>query len=167
MKKLENKFTEVLEESKESIFRVCSVYSNNHDDAKDLFQEVLLNIWKSLPSFKDNSNISTWVYRISLNICLRAKTKDNKKNELIQNIDGVILQNFEESFDSENSNKISSLYKCLKKLDKSDKSIILLYLEDLPYKDISEITGLSENHIAVKMKRIKSKLFTCINKQEL
>jgi RNA polymerase sigma factor (sigma-70 family) len=154
-------FLNALEENKDSLFRLCLAYSSNNEDAKDLFQDILLNIWKSLPGFKENSKISTWMYRIALNICLRASHKRTKKLKLFKNIKYVDIENLEVKMDDDNSSRLTMLYNCIKKLNDSDKSIVMLFLEDMSYKEISKVTGLSDNHIAVKMKRIRAKLFKC------
>lgn len=160
---MEEHFINILDENKETIYKICNFYAANHEDAKDIYQEVLLNIWKSLPQFNHKSSISTWVYRITLNICLRAKYKHDKKNKNIIHLDSVKLENFENSESSANNEGlIKQLYACIRKLNDPEKSIVLLYLEDLSYKEIAEICGISENLVAVKIKRIKSKLFTCI-----
>lgn len=158
-------FINALEENQEKLFRICSIYSENHEDAKDLFQEVLVHVWRSMASFKGNSSRNTWMFRIALNVCLRFKTKHTKNQNRFIRLDSMTIANFgsEERNGGENE-KLISLRKCVKKLNEGDKAIIALYLEELAYKEISSILGLSENNIAVKVKRIKSKLLNCINK---
>ena len=163
-KNQEELFLTVFERNKNRIYRICNSYSNSHENARDLFQDVLLNIWKSLSSFKNNASIDTWIFRITLNVCLRVKSKQEKQQKLFKPIESVELENFQEYIDNSKDNeKLKALYDCIRQLDKSDRSLILLYLEDIPYKSISEITGLSENHVAVKVKRIKNKLSSCLN----
>lgn len=164
-KELEDLFLNVLKQNQQKLFRICSVYSKNSENSKDLLQEVFINIWKSLPSFQSKSSVETWVYRITLNTCLRFRSNHIKKRERFvsfkhQNI--VSIETHDE--DSEQKEKLVQLRKCIGQLNKGDKAIITLYLEKLPYKDIADVTGLSENHIAVKIKRIKKKLLNCINK---
>ncbi len=162
-KSLENIFLNAFETNKNRIFRICTSYSANNEDAKDLFQEVLLHLWKSLPSFKNESSIDTWVYRITINVCLRAKQFADKKQKHIIKIDGLKLENVGETTNSnEKEKQFLKLSECIKKLEGVEKSIILLYLEDSSYKEISHVLGLTENHVAVKIKRIKNKLLTCL-----
>lgn len=162
-KDLETVFTTTVEANKDRMFRICRSYSVDADDAKDLFQEVLLNLWKSLPSFKHQSNIDTWVYRITINVCLRTKQFVDKKQKHLVRLEGINFENVEDTTaPSENEKLFQKLSECIKKLEGIDKSIILLHLEDLPYKEIAHIFGLSENHVAVKIKRIKNKLLTCL-----
>ena len=164
-KELEHLFLKVLEQNQQKLFRICSVYSKNSEDTKDLFQDVLINIWKSLPSFESKSTIETWVYRITLNTCLRFRSNHIKKQErfvFMENMNNVNTQIEVEN--KEQKEKLIQLRNCISTLNKGDKAIITLYLERLPYKEISNITGLTENNIAVKIKRIKKKLLNCINK---
>lgn len=164
-KKLENLFLNALEQNQQKLFRICSVYSKNSEDTKDLLQEVLINIWKSMPSFESKSTIETWVYRITLNTCLRFRSNQIKKQKRFVSMDNRINSSTQqEAENEEQKEKLIQLRNCINILNKGDKAIITLHLEQLPYKEISSITGLSENNIAVKIKRIKKKLLTCINK---
>ncbi len=164
-KELETIFLKALEQNQEKLFRICSIYSKDDEDAKDLFQEVLVHIWRSMSTFKANSNIGTWMFRIALNVCLRFKSKHTKNQNRFIRLDSVTLTNIGSVENSEVENeKLNSLRKCLKELNEADKAIVALYLEGIAYKEISIILGLSENHVAVKIKRIKSKLLNCVNK---
>ena len=157
-------FLSALKENQDKLYRICSIYSNGNEDSKDLFQEVLVNIWKSMSSFKGNSSVGTWMFRIALNVCLRFKSKYTKNQNRFIRLDSMTIFNIGSEVEDENSDeKLIALRKCIKKLNDGDKAIVALYLEGLAYREISDILGLSENHIAVKIKRIKSKLFNCIN----
>lgn len=161
---LENTFLAALEQNQQRLLRVCSVYAENADDKKDLFQESLINIWQSMSSFKEESSISTWMFRITLNVCLRLQTKEVQKKERFRKLDSITIENLSaEEVDHEEHERVIKLRNCIKKLNDADKAVTTLYLEELSYKEISNITGLSENAIAVKIKRIKMKLLTCIN----
>ena len=162
-KVIENIFLQTLESNKDKIFRICRSYATDADDANDLFQEALLNIWKSLPSFNNQSNIDTWVFRITINVCLRAKHFSDKKQKHFVKLDSISYENIRETNNSnENEEKFLKLSKCIGKLEGAEKTIILLYLEDLPYKEIASVIGWTENHVAVKIKRIKNKLLICL-----
>ena len=161
---LENTFLKGLEQNQQKLLRVCSVYARDVEDKKDVFQEVLINIWKSMPLFEEKSSISTWMFRITLNVCLRQHTKQTKNRERFQKLDSITIENIsEEEPNHEEQERLIKLRRCIKKLNDTDKAVTTLYLEELSYKEISDITGLTENNVAVKIKRIKMKLLTCIN----
>jgi RNA polymerase sigma factor (sigma-70 family) len=163
-KELENTFLAGLALNKEKLFRLCSAYAHDNEAAGDLFQEVLINIWQAIPTFSGKSSLGTWMFRITLNICLRLQATQTRRKSLFVNIEKSGLENIgmaEE--DDERSEQLARLRKCIRLLNEADRSIIALYLEELPYKEISEITGITENTIAVKVKRIKNKLFNCMN----
>jgi RNA polymerase sigma factor (sigma-70 family) len=160
----ESAFVKALEQNQQKLLRICSVYAENLDDKKDLFQEALINIWQSLPSFQAKSSLSTWMFRITLNVCMRLQTKQAKEKDRLRRLDSITFENIrvEETHDEEYE-KLIKLRNCIKKLNDADKAITTLFLEELSYKEISEITGLTENNVAVKLKRIKMKLLKCIN----
>lgn len=160
-KKLEDLFLDCIERNKDKLYRICRSYSSDEEDAKDLYQEVLLNIWKSLPTFKGNSKVDTWTFRIGLNVCLRSRHYSLKAEKQFISIESVKYHNLPSPVEDNRTEELAKLQACVKKLPAPDKSLILLYLEDLPYKEISAVTGISENHVAVKVKRIKEKLLTC------
>lgn len=120
-----------------------------------------------MPSFKGNSNIGTWMYKITLNVCLRLKTKEIKKQKKPLRMDSRAINIYKteitEDGQNEQREQFGQLRSCIKKLNEADRAVIALYLEELPYKEISSITGIVENTIAVKIKRIKKKLLNCTN----
>ncbi len=155
-------FEQLLQENTSKIYRICRVYAADPIEPQDLFQEVIFQIWKSLPNFKGKSSIDTWVYRIALNVCLRAKIKLDKSNQKTARFDAIHFTPVTEAVDPFEEEKFAYLKECIATLNESDTSLIVLYLDELSYKEIAEITGLTENNIAVKMKRIRKKLFECI-----
>ena len=155
-------FNQVLEKNKHKIFRICNIYAVNPIEPQDLFQEVIFQIWKSLESFKEKSSIDTWVYKVTLNVCLRSKLKLEKNNHKTDRFESINFTPIEKEIDASEQEKYTYLKECITTLNKIDTSLIILYLEDLSYKEIAVITGLSENHIAVKMKRIRKKLYECM-----
>ena len=155
-------FEQVLEENKEKIYRICRIYAIRPLEPQDLFQEVVFQIWKSLATFKAKSNINTWIYRIALNVCLRAKMKSDKNKNKTVRLESIQFALAEKPIDQDQQEKYKILQQCISSLNEADQSLIILYLEEMPYREIAQITGLTENHIAVKMKRIRKKLFDCI-----
>ncbi|MFD0799569.1 RNA polymerase sigma factor [Maribacter chungangensis] len=160
----ETLFLTALEQHQEKLFRICSIYAKDDDDAKDLFQEILVHVWKAMGTFKGDAAISTWMYRIALNVCLRFKSKHTKNQHRFIRLDSIVIANYDSvDYREDKNEKLHKLRICVKTLNEADKAIVALYLEGLAYREISTILGLSENHIAVKVKRIKSKLLNCIN----
>jgi len=160
--KLKINFEQILEENKHKIFRICRIYATSPIEPQDLFQEVVFQIWNSLDSFKGKSSIDTWVYRITINVCLRSKMRLEKSNSQTDRFEAIHFTPIEKEIDVHEQEKFKFLKQCIDTLNESDTSLIVLYLDDLAYKKIALITGLSENHIAVRMKRIRKKLFECI-----
>jgi RNA polymerase sigma factor (sigma-70 family) len=160
---LKNTFLTAVEQNQHKLLRVCSVYAEDDEDKKDLFQESLIQIWQAMPSFKGKSSVSTWMFRITLNVCLRVQSKQKKKKERFRTLDSVNIEHLrDDEVNHEEQERLVKLRNCIKKLNDADKAVITLYLEELPYSEISSITGLSENTIAVKLKRIRGKLLNCI-----
>lgn len=158
----EKGFEKLLEDNKYNIYRICRIYAIPPIEAQDLFQEVVFQIWKSLPNFKEKSKISTWIYKIALHVCTRSKNQLQKGHSQTVRLDSVEFKTSVVIPDTDQNEKYRALYTCISGLEEKDESLMVLYLEDLPYKKIAEITGMTENLIAVKMKRIRKKLLKCI-----
>lgn len=159
--KKEERFIQLINQNQHRIQKLCAMYTTSGEDRKDLEQEVIMNIWKSFSNFRGEAQIETWLYRIILNVCLK-HTYAKAKNRNTISLDNL---EFEPSNNtSKSEEEYQDLQHCIQALEFSDKTIIILFLEELPYKSIGEIVGISENHVAVKIKRIKKKLFKCLSK---
>ena len=143
------------------IIKMCRAYTNNQEDFEDYYQEVCLQIWKSKDNFKEQSEWSTWIYRLSLNVCLTL-LKKNKKGVQYFASDTLPDELIEDShvFADESLNE---LYDAIKKLSEIDRGVIMLYLEDKSYQEIADITGTNANNIGVRIKRIKERLKKILN----
>jgi RNA polymerase sigma factor (sigma-70 family) len=135
------------------LHKICRTYKRDPDDRDDLFQEIVYNAWKSYPRFEGRSKFSTWLYRVALNTALYQNRKDRFFGKTV---DLEVIQHHVAAETKDDNTDL--LWLAINKLDELEKSIVVLYLEELPYKEISEITGLTENNIAVKLTRIKSKM---------
>ena len=155
-------FEDIIETNKGSIYRICRIYAVAPMEPEDLFQEVVYQIWKSFPSYNGGAQISTWIYRIALNVGIRYKLKLDKHNAKTTRLSAITISPAAEAVDEDQEERFAALRACIQTLKEGDQSILILHLEGLAYKEISEITGLSDNHIAVKMKRIRKALFDCI-----
>jgi RNA polymerase sigma-70 factor (ECF subfamily) len=162
-KQEEGVFNQILEDNKTSIYRICRIYAVSPVEPQDLFQDVIFQIWRSYSTFKGKSNISTWIYKIALNVCNRSKMQFESLNNKTTRLESIQFKLSETISDEIEDKKFKALGECISLLNAVDGSIVILHLDELPYKEIAEITGLTENHIAVKMKRIKKILLECIS----
>jgi RNA polymerase sigma-70 factor (ECF subfamily) len=158
---MNTEFIDILNNHRGLIFKVCNIYCADREDRKDLFQEIVLQIWKSLGSFRNESALSTWMYRIALNTAI-THLKKQKRSVSPLSIEGIEIPDINDSDEKEESMK--QLFAAIEQLNKIDKSIVLLYLEEKSYDEISDITGLSKTNVGVKLNRIKAKLSTVLTK---
>ena len=139
------------------IIKICRAYTDSQEDFEDYYQEVCLQIWRSKDKFRGDSKWSTWIYRLSLNICLTLIKKKKKTRQYFNN--DAVNQYEEGEENSAFSNKnLNFLYEAIKRLSEIDRAIILLYLEEKPNKEIAEIIGTTPNNIGVRVNRIKERL---------
>jgi RNA polymerase sigma-70 factor (ECF subfamily) len=161
--KFDREFEDILEKNKLKIFRICKIYAVSPIEPQDLFQEVILQIWTSLSKYQGKASIDTWVYKIALNVCMRSKMKLDVNNKNTERFESIHFHPSEKSIDHSEDEIFKYLHECISTLNELDASLMVLYLDGLAYKKVAIITGLTENHIAVKMKRIRKTLMDCIN----
>lgn len=162
---MEKEFLQIITENQGIIHKVCSIYCDLDEDRRDLFQEILAQLWKSYPSFRNESKFSTWMYRVALNTAITSFKKDKRQPEK-SGVSYESLQLAEDIYDSREEELIKMLNKAVSHLSGIEKSIILLFLEDKKYEEIAEITGITQNYVRVKMNRIKKKLKLLMNTEE-
>jgi len=149
MENVEQEFLSVIREYERVIYKVCYLYTTPNATLNDLYQEVVLNIWKAFPKFRRECKISTWIYRIALNTCISFIRKEKNIPEIV-----TLTQEADRSEeDDETQTMLQQLYRMINRLGQLEKSIILLYLEEKSYEDISEITGLTVTNVATKLNR--------------
>ena len=150
----EQEFANIVREHKSTIYTVCYMFSKNQDEVDDLFQEVLLNLWRGIELFKGESKLATWIYRISLNTCISAdrKKKKHATETLSQQADIYAAT------DEAETRQIQMLHKRVHRLRPFDRAIVLLWLEGLPYDEIGAITGISAKNVSVRLVRIREEL---------
>ena len=146
------KFEDIYQEYWQKIFRLCMGYVNDYALAQDLAQETFIIVWQQLPNFRNEANISTWVFRIASNNCLRQIEKQKRFQKV--EMPKQLMEENTESIEP----KIQFLYKCISELNEIDRIIISLELENIKQSVIATIVGLSEANIRVKIHRIKEKL---------
>lgn len=145
------------------LYKVSRMYFDKLEDQQDLFQEIILQLWKSLDSFKGNSEFSSWMYRVALNTAIVFFKKEKRKQDIFTIIKNEPIDN--EVFDSEKDQQLVHFYKAVKQLTKIEKAIIILLIEGYSGKKIAENLGLSEVNVRVKIKRTKNKLQEIIKTQ--
>ena len=149
-------FLSLIEQNKGAIIKVSSLYTRRKEEKDDLFQEIIIQLWKAWPNFKGQSKVSTWLYRIALNTAISGLRK--KKTSVIY-IDGQDLPHIADSDDhKEKEEKLKSLYDAIHQLPEIDRAIVLLYLEDKSYEEMEDILGINQGTLRVKMNRAKEKL---------
>jgi len=154
--KLQTDFIEIIEDNKKLIYKVSHMYCDNADDVKDLFQDIISNLWIAYPNFQQKSKVSTWIYRVSLNTAItwfRDYTKQSNKIEYTN-----WIPNIADETDRTVDELCDQLYRAIDTLGKIDKAIIMLFLDDTSYDEIAEIIGLTKTNVATKISRIKLKL---------
>ena len=157
----ETAFSEIYSGYKDRIYRICYGYIYEKEQVDDLFQEIMINIWNSLERFRGDSTIGTWVYKVAVNTALLY----NKKNKFYSKLNFSVP---ETALDTESDDyrlreeKLRMLAQCISKLNKNDRIIISLILEELTYEQVSEITGITAGNVGVKVNRIKKKLFNML-----
>lgn len=156
MNSKEKEFSQLIKDNQGLIIKVSRLYTNSAEDEEDLFQEIVLQLWRSYDSFKGDSKISTWMYRVALNTAItlfRKKTKLPATSELLDIHHKDYLED-----DGEKSEQITLLYKVIKMLPNVERAIVMMYLDDLPYRDIAANLGITEVNARVKMNRLKKTL---------
>ena len=161
----ESEFHDFLNRQVGVIRRICKVYTDNADDYQDYFQEVVLQLWKAFPSFRGESQASTWVYRVALNVCL-SLLKTKKKRVAAVSLEPEHWGNIpHEAYDSTEEEQLQQLYQAIRQLSEIDRALILLYLEGKKYEEIAQILGISLSNVGVKINRIKKQLNHIIHGQ--
>jgi len=146
------------------IIKICRAYTNNQHDFEDYYQEVCLQIWRSRDNFSGKSEWSTWIYRISLNVCLTyLKKKKNDPQHFAS--DSLPPEAIDDSHAFEDES-VNQLYAAIKQLSEIDRGVILLYLEEKTYQQIADIIGSNSNNIGVRIGRIKQRLNAILNVEE-
>ncbi|MCX6208119.1 MAG: RNA polymerase sigma factor [Bacteroidetes bacterium] len=150
----QQEFTSLITKHQKIIYKVCNLYVEDKTDRQDLFQEICLQAWKSYHLFRGDAQFSTWLYRIALNTAITFFKKEKKQVQAIYNEVLPELRNVED----EREEQFKAMYTAIGNLNKIDKALVMLYLEDYSYIEISETLGITPNNVAVKMNRLKLKL---------
>ena len=158
-------FLSIIDANKRIIFKICNSYCKNADDREDLAQEIIFQLWKSWSSFNANYKLSTWMYRIALNVAISFYRKERKTTDTVLMGDHVIEiadEQIEESLET----NLNALQQFINELKPLDKALMILYLEEKPQKEIAEIMGITSTNVATKIGRIKEQLKQKFNNQD-
>lgn len=140
-------------EQKSTVFTVCYMFSKDQDEVNDLFQEVLVNLWRGFDSFEGRSDVRTWVYRVALNTCISLDRKRRRRPETELSIDINLFRDTDTD-----TRQVDLLHERIQRLQPFDRAIVLLWLEDLPYEEIGQIVGITAKNVSVRLVRIKEQL---------
>ncbi len=155
-KQAEQEFLELLERNKKLIFKIANVYGKNEEEIKDLVQEITLQLWKSFSEYNPKYAISTWIYRIALNVSISFYRKEKSRNKIHREFSSQphILFWDENIYDEQ----FKLLYRFIEQLKTFEKAVIVLFLEGKRNQEIAEILGISVSNVSTKLNRIKAKL---------
>lgn len=160
MENIELQFTKMVKEYRKTIYTICYFFSKDTEEVNDLFQEILINLWRGFPKFRGESDIRTWIWRVSLNTCSNQKRKKDSRVQTVPLSMDIDLYND----DDQHSRQIQMLYDRINRLDVFDKAIILLWLENMTYQDIASVIGISTAAVTTRLFRIKEQLKSMSNK---
>jgi RNA polymerase sigma factor (sigma-70 family) len=151
-------FLVVIESNKGILYKVANSYCRDIEDRKDLIQEIIMQLWKSFDNYNEKFKYSTWMYRISLNVAISFYRKENSRKRISNSLTTAVFDFTDTEISEEKETNLGILNEIISKLNDLNKALILLYLEEKNYKEISEIIGITETNVATKIGRIKSRL---------
>lgn len=151
----EKEFTDLLMQHQHIIYKICLMYANEKEDIADLYQETVYNLWKSYTRFENRSSFSTWVYRITLNICI-TDVRQRKRKGVTCSLEQTTFSLLDERDPKQEMMK--EMYRMIHGLNKLERMYIMLWLDGKTYEEIAEIIGTSRNQVATTLHRIKEKL---------
>lgn len=159
-------FTNWLEEHGSSVMKVARAYTLTKEESQDLAQEILLQAWRSLSNFEGKANASTWFYRVALHTAMnwhrRDKPRRARQQPLLE-VQTLATDGADSAEQAQQRETVEHLYKAIHQLPQTDAALVLLYLDELSYREMAEVLGISENHVGVKLNRAKKALARLLN----
>jgi RNA polymerase sigma-70 factor (ECF subfamily) len=153
----QDEFVKLVQEQRLLLYKICNLYCSTQHDRQDMFQEIVVQLWKAYPQFRGESKFSTWLYRIGLNTAISDLRKKKKRFAFID--PGQIPPELQDmQYPPEKEEQLQQLYAAIGRLSEVEKALVMLYLEDKSYEEMEEILGINQNNLRVKMNRIKDKL---------
>lgn len=158
---MKNDFEQIIRENAAILHKLCRVYANDDSEYEELFQEMLIRVWQSLESFRGESQLSTWLYRVCINTALNFRVKLKKSGKFVQ-FETDFPADFK--FEDETSEQLKQLYAAIRELKPIDRAIVSLYLEEKSYEETAQILGISKTNVATRLMRLKQKLIGKLSK---
>jgi RNA polymerase sigma-70 factor, ECF subfamily len=152
----EQSFIALIKEHQGLIHKVCILYETDRDARNDLFQEIVLQLWKSIHTFRGDSKITTWMYRIALNTAISGLRK-RKRSLTTEELEERHFNIMDYGTDDHEEN-IQKLHQCIRQLSEIERGMIMMALDEVPYEEIAETIGITQNNVRVRMNRIREKL---------
>ena len=156
MEQKQQEFTRLVEKNKTVVYNVCYMFSGSREEAEDLFQDVLVRLWRGYDSFRGESDVRTWFYRVSLNTCINGQKRKKKRRETTRVPLSIDVDFFGEI--SDRTLQVRRLYALINRLGLVDRALILLWLEGLSYEEIGAVIGISVKNVSFQLYRIKEEL---------
>lgn len=157
----EQLFLDEMNQHQRLVHKVCKIYTDNSQDHEDLFQEIVLQLWRAYPNFRGEAKFSTWAYRIAINTAMTVFRKKNRQPQLDTEKEWTYLNVKAEDTDDE-SEKLQIMYEAIHQLNDVEKALIMMFLDGKSYREIGELLNISEGNARIKMMRTRDKLKTLI-----
>ena len=158
-------FVGLINQHRSILHKLCNLYCQSGPDREDLFQEIVIQLWKAYPNFRGESKISTWLYRIALNTAISGLRKQKKRPGTLA-LGDLHAEQQDVQYQQDKEEQLVQLYAAIDLLTAIEKALVMLYLEDKSYQEIEDILGINENNLRVKMNRIKEKLRKLTNEAD-
>jgi RNA polymerase sigma factor (sigma-70 family) len=158
MNPVQTNFELLITQHKGIIYKVANAYCKDADERKDLVQEIIIQLWRSFPSYDHAFKVSTWMYRVALNVAISFYRRDSRRKNVTIILSDDLIEIIPDDEPSETEGQLYQLQQFISELKELDRALIILYLEEKSQKEIADILGLSESNVSTKVDRIKQKL---------
>ena len=151
-----------------SVMKVARAYTLTSDECQDLAQEILLRAWQSLPNFRGEASPATWFYRVALQTAMNWQRKDKPRRARQQpllEVQAVVTEGCDSGEHAQQRETVEQLYNAIHQLPKADAALVLLYLDELSYREMADVLGISESNVGVKLNRAKKALSALMNEK--
>ena len=163
-------FVKIIKDYKGIIYKVINIYCNDSEEKRDLEQEIIIQLWKSFQSYNNKFKLSTWIYRIAMNVSISFYRSNLNRKSRTTSLNDSIFHEIESVNNAEEENEHRRLlHAFIQQLDEFNREILILYLEEYNYKEIAEIVGITESDVGTKINRMKKKMqenFLTLNKND-